>query len=97
MVTLNPNIQSLAEIYQEHIWLGVDFGDFNLNLSESDLNQICISEVSQYLTQHLNLAVKPIFPSEGLYLPFISNLVNGFALSISGIRIALKFSANGWI
>jgi hypothetical protein len=88
MVTLNPNIQSLAEIYQEHIWLEVDFGDLNLNLSEGDLNQICISEVSQYLTQHLNLVVKSVFPSEGLYLSFITNLVNGFTLSISGTRIA---------
>ncbi len=88
MVTLNPQTQSLAEIYQEHIWIGVDFGNLNLVPSEADLNHICIAEVSKYLTQDLSLVVKSIFPSEGLYFSFVSNLVNGFSLSISGVKIA---------
>ncbi len=88
MVTLNPNIQSLAEIYQEHIWLGVDFGDLNLVPNQADLNHICMAEVGKYLGQYLQVVVKPVFPSEGLYLPFVTNLVNGFVLSISGIRVA---------
>lgn len=88
MVTLNQNIHSLAEIYQEHIWLGVDFGDLDLVPNQAALNRICINELSTYLAEDLHLVVKPVFPSEGLYLPFATNLVNGFVLSISGVRIA---------
>jgi Protein of unknown function (DUF1822) len=94
MVTLNPEIQSLAEIYQEHIWIGVDFGDSAIARSEAEINQICYTSVSGYLRKDLNLAIESAFPSQGLFLPLTIEPINGFVLSISGVRVAFIPSQN---
>ncbi len=93
MVTLNPEIQSLAEIYREHIWIGADFGDSAIPRSESELNRLCHTSLSEYL-KNLGLVVKSVFPSQGLFLPFTIDLINGFVLSISGVRVAFIPSLN---
>jgi Protein of unknown function (DUF1822) len=88
MVTSSAGINSLAEIYQEHIWIDTDLDDSMLSLSEAEISQICISAVREHLTKCLNLVTKSVFPSEGIYLPFTTGIVNGFVLSVSGVRIA---------
>jgi Protein of unknown function (DUF1822) len=87
MVTSSIGIHSLAEIYQEHIWIATDLDDSTIPLTEADLSRICINIVSEHLRK-LDLVVKSAFPSEGAYLPFTTELVNGFVLSVSGVRIA---------
>ncbi len=72
--------QLLKTIYSEHIWIDVD-------LYDSDVRSY-LQAVSEYLTESLNLVVKPIFPSEESHLLFVDKLVNGFGLSVSGVRIA---------
>jgi hypothetical protein len=93
MITLNPEIQSLAEIYQEHIWIGVDFGDSPISRSEAEINRLCHTSVSEYL-KNLGLVVKSVFPSQGLFLPFTIEPINGFVLSIAGVRVAFIPSLN---
>jgi hypothetical protein len=94
MVTLNPEIQSLAEIYQEHVWIGVDFGDSTISRSEAEINRLCHTSVSEYLSKNLDLVVKSVFPSQGLFLPFTIEPINGFVLSIAGVRVAFIPSLN---
>ena len=50
-----------------------------------------IAAVKEYLSD-LGLVVKSIFPSEESQLISVINLVNGFALSINGIKIAFILS-----
>jgi Protein of unknown function (DUF1822) len=94
MVTLNPEIQSLTEIYQEHIWIGVDFGNSAISRSEAEINRLCHISVREHLSKNLGLVVKSVFPSQGLFLPFTIDPVNGFVLSIAGVRVAFIPSLN---
>lgn len=72
--------QLLKLIYPEHVWIDVD-------LDDGDVQQY-IQAISSYLTESLNLVVTPIFPSEESHLIFVAKLVNGFALSVAGIKVA---------
>jgi Protein of unknown function (DUF1822) len=76
----NNQTQLLKTIYPEHIWIDVDLHDADVRLY--------LQAIGQHLTESLNLAVTPIFPSEESHLLFASKLVNGFALSIAGIKVA---------
>jgi Protein of unknown function (DUF1822) len=80
MSTPTKQVQLLATIYPEHIWIYVDLHDL-------DVWQY-LQIVSQHLTESLDLVVIPIFPSEQSQLLLVDKLVNGFALSISGVRVA---------
>lgn len=79
MSTSASQVQLLATIYPEHIWIDVD-------LHELDQWQY-LQIVSQHLTESLNLAIAPAFPSQPSQLRFVSKLVDGFALSVGGMRI----------
>ena len=88
MLTSSIGIHSLAEIYQEHIWIDTDLGDSTISLNEAEISQVCIRAVSEHLSRCLDLVIESVFPSEGVYLPVTTKLVNGFVLSVSGVRIA---------
>jgi hypothetical protein len=77
----------LRSIYSDHIWIDVDPICFETQLDQVDLNQLCIDQISEYLFKQLSLVVKSTFPTNELQLSFISNLVNGFALSVAGVRL----------
>ena len=81
--------QLLKTIYSEHVWIDVVGGKPapTENLHNSDATQY-IQAISEHLTESLNLVVAPIFPSEESHLIFTSKLVNGFALSVAGIKVA---------
>jgi Protein of unknown function (DUF1822) len=80
--------QLLKTIYPEHIWIDVVGGASPTeNLHDSNV-RVYLQAVSQHLTELLNLAVTPAFPSQKPTLLFVSKLVNGFALSIAGIKVA---------
>lgn len=79
--------QALSELYQEHIWIEIDFSKLDTYLSQAKLNQLCMLAVSQHLSKSLSLVVKQVFPSEELYFSFIAQFIDGFALSISGIKV----------
>jgi Protein of unknown function (DUF1822) len=72
--------QLLKTIYPEHIWIDVD-------LHAADVRSY-LQAVSKYLTESLNLVVKPIFPSQEPHVLFVDRLVNGFGLSVAGVRVA---------
>ena len=88
MSIFHQKIKDLTKIYQNHIWISVDLDHPELFLSESQLNQLCLKTVSNYLAEYLDLVVNQTFPSGNLEWPFISDLVNGFALSIAGVKVA---------
>ena len=85
MSIFDRQTELLTKIYPEHVWL--DITDVEISLTKAELNQRWIEKISTYLTD-LGLVVKLIFPNEELYLPLISELVDGFALSVSGIKVA---------
>lgn len=87
-MNISNQVLKLAAIYPEHIWISTDFNGLETPLNQSGFNQMCIEQVSKYLSQSLDLVVKPAFPSESNLLLFINKLVNGFALVISGVKIA---------
>ena len=80
MNTSTDQSQLLKTIYPEHIWIDVD-------LHELDVRQY-IQAIREYLTGSINLVVIPVFPSEEPQLLFVDKLVNGFGLSVAGVRIA---------
>jgi Protein of unknown function (DUF1822) len=88
MSIFHQEITALTNIYQEHVWISVDFSNLETCLSEATLNQFCLKALSTHLTESLDLVIKQTFPSRELNLPFISKLVNGFVLSISGVKVA---------
>jgi hypothetical protein len=88
MSTPTKQVQLLKTIYPEHVWIDVVGGASPMeNLHDSDV-RIYLQAISKYLTESLNLVVTPVFPSEEPILLFASKLVNGFALSIAGIKVA---------
>jgi Protein of unknown function (DUF1822) len=87
MSIFHPQIQSLAQIYPEHIWIDIDPNSYSLSLNQVELNQLCIGAVTKYLTESQDLIVRSIFPSEASQLPFVSKLINGFALTIAGTKV----------
>lgn len=87
MSILSQKFQALSEIYREHLWIDVDFGNIDPGLSRSELNQRCLLAVSKYLNKSLELVVKPTFPSEELSAAPIAESIDGFALAISGIKV----------
>jgi hypothetical protein len=84
MNTSDLQTQALTQIYPEHVW--IDIADLEISLTKAELNRYWIDKVSKYLTD-LGLVVKSIFPSEDLYLSLISEVIDGFALSVSGIKV----------
>ena len=81
-------IKTLTEIYQNTIWINVDFSDLDPDLTQAEINQVCLIGVSKYLSDSLGLVVKPTFPSDELHRSFVAKIINGFILSISGVRVA---------
>jgi hypothetical protein len=86
MNTSTNSAQLLKKIYPEHIWIGIDLQDANVRQY--------IQAVNKYLSESLNLAVQPAFPSEDAHVLFVDKLVNGFVLSIAGVRVAFISSQN---
>uniref|UniRef100_UPI0025CC40B7 DUF1822 family protein n=1 Tax=Chamaesiphon sp. GL140_3_metabinner_50 TaxID=2970812 RepID=UPI0025CC40B7 len=84
MNTFDPQTQMLAQIYPEHVWL--DIADLEISLTKAELNRYWIDKIGKYLTD-LGLVVTSIFPSDALYQSFISETIDGFALSVSGVKI----------
>jgi Protein of unknown function (DUF1822) len=88
MSIFQQQTQILTEIYPEHIWIDIDLSSLGASPNWVELNQRCLKAIAKYLTESLDLDVEPIFPSAELERAFVSTLVNGFALSVSGIKIA---------
>ena len=91
MNSLPHEIQALTKIYPEHIWINVNFDSLDKCLTQAEIDLMSIAAVKEYLSD-LGLVVKSIFPSEESQLISVINLVNGFALSINGIKIAFILS-----
>ncbi|WP_373546157.1 DUF1822 family protein [Chamaesiphon sp.] len=91
MGSLPHAIEALTEIYPEHIWISVNFDSLDKCLSQTKIELMSIAAVKKYLSD-LGLVVKSIFPSEESQLISVINLVNGFALSIDGVKIAFMLS-----
>jgi Protein of unknown function (DUF1822) len=87
MSIFSHQLNSLRNIYSDHVWIDIDPSYFEKQLSPADLNHIYINKLTEYLAESLGLVVELIFPSDQLNLPLTSNLVNGFALSVSGVRL----------
>jgi hypothetical protein len=85
----------LSTIYPEHIWIDIDLSCLKKSLDSTHrtvrdrvgLDRLYRDKVSQYLSESLGLAIESIFPSEDLQFTFVSKLINGFALSISGVKV----------
>ncbi len=88
-MNISPNqTQLLKTIYPEHIWIEVVGGASPTeNLRDGNVQQY-VQAISGYLTESLNLTVTSIFPSGEPNLIFVAKLVNGFALSVAGIKVA---------
>jgi Protein of unknown function (DUF1822) len=86
-MSISNQVLNLTAIYPEHVWIDTDLNDLETPLNQSILNQVCIEQVSSYLTQSLNLVIDSAFPNEPYISLFINKLVNGFALSILGVKI----------
>jgi Protein of unknown function (DUF1822) len=84
MSTFDLQTQILAQIYPEHVW--IDITDLEISLAKAELNRYWSDKISKYLTD-LGLVVKSVFPSEGIYKSFISEAIDGFALSIFGVKV----------
>jgi len=91
MNSLPHAIQALTKIYPEHIWISVNFDSLDKCLIQTKIELMSIAAVKKHLSD-LGLVVKSIFPSEEAQLISVINLVNGFALSIDGIKIAFILS-----
>ena len=76
--------QALIQIYPEHVW--IDIADLESSRNKAELDRYWIDKISKYLTD-LGLVVKSVFPSEDLYRSFISETLDGFILSVSGIKV----------
>ncbi len=83
MSTSDFQIQALTQLYPKHVW--IDIADLEISRS-STVNRYWIDKISKYLTD-LGLIVKSIFPSDDLHRSFISKAIDGFALSVSGVKI----------
>jgi Protein of unknown function (DUF1822) len=88
MSTYPEQLQASIDNYPEHIWINIDIDRSDISLSQSELNLLCIKTLRKYLTESLQLVVETTFPSDENNLVFVNKLVNGFALSISGIKVA---------
>jgi hypothetical protein len=84
MNTFDSQTQMLVQIYPKHVWL--DIADLEISLTKAELNRYWIDKIGKHLTD-LGLVVTSIFPSEDLYVSFIGEAIDGFALSISGVKI----------
>jgi Protein of unknown function (DUF1822) len=84
MNTFDSQTQMLVQIYPEHVWL--DIADLEISLTKAELNRYWIDKIGKYLND-LGLVVTSTFPSKDLYLSFVSETIDGFALSISGVKI----------
>jgi hypothetical protein len=84
MSTFDFQTATLAQIYPEHVW--IDITDLEISLTKTELNCYWIDKISKYLTD-LGLAVKSSFPFEDLYKSLISEAIDGFALSIAGVKV----------
>ena len=91
MNSLPHEIQALTKIYPEHIWISVNFDSLDKCLVQTKIELMSIAAVKKYLSD-LGLVVKSAFPSVESQLISVINLVNGFALSIDGIKIAFILS-----
>jgi Protein of unknown function (DUF1822) len=96
-------IESLTEIYPDHIWIDLSktgqfeskifteqLRDRDYNLSQVDLNQLCMVAVKKWLGEIFDLEIKSVFPCTfggKDNLEFISQLVNGFALQLGKTRL----------
>jgi Protein of unknown function (DUF1822) len=84
MNTSDLQTQALTQIYPKHVW--IDIADLENSITKAELDRYWIDKISKYLTD-LGLVVKSIFPSEDLYRSFVSKAMDGFALSVSGIKV----------
>lgn len=96
-------IEALTEIYPEHIWIDLSktgqfesklsteqLQDRDYNLSQVNLNQLCMVAVKKWLGEVFDLELKSVFPCtfDGKEnLEFISKLVNGFVLQLGKTRL----------
>jgi Protein of unknown function (DUF1822) len=88
MSIFQQQTQLLTKIYPEHIWIDVDLSNLGEPPDWVKLNRACISTIAKYLTESLDLEVEPIFPSAELERSFVSTIVNGFVLLVSGVKVA---------
>ncbi len=91
MNSLPHAIQALTKIYPEQIWIRFNFDSLDKCQSLAEIELMSIAAVKKYLSD-LGLVVKSIFPSEEAQIISVINLVNGFALSIDGVKIAFILS-----
>jgi Protein of unknown function (DUF1822) len=96
-------IEALTEIYPEHTWIDLSktgqfesklsteqLRDRDYNLSQVNLNQLCMVAVKKWLGEVFDLEIKSVFPCTfggKENLEFISQLVNGFALQLGKTRL----------
>jgi Protein of unknown function (DUF1822) len=85
MSIFDRQTESLITIYPKHAW--IDIADLDASLTHAKIEYSWIEKTSEYL-RSLGLVVRSTFPSEILARSSISKIVNGFALSVSNLKIA---------
>jgi Protein of unknown function (DUF1822) len=95
---MNATIELLARIYPRQIWLELsqlEEQSHEYNLSQADLDRLCMAPIKAWLDRSIELNVTDIFPCTLAgkdNLKFISQLVNGFNLQLG--RTKLVFIAS---
>jgi hypothetical protein len=91
----NSSSITITELYPEHLHISLDSKNSNYLETDSQefstaagkIDRICQSQIQAYLQKNLGLDVTVAYPTDLKFNPLISQLVNGFVLTISNIRI----------
>ncbi len=75
----------LSQVYPEHIW--IETTDLSDSLNSIELNRYAIEKIRNHLI-NLGLTIESVFPTQASYQPLISREIDGFCLSIAGVRVA---------
>jgi Protein of unknown function (DUF1822) len=90
---MNATIELLARIYPRHIWLELsqlEEQSHEYNLSQADLDRVCVAPIKAWLDRAIDLNVTDIFPvilAGKNNLKFIARLVTGFNLQIGQTKL----------
>jgi hypothetical protein len=81
----NNSSITIAELYPEHIHISIDPQAFLNSADKIDL--ICQSQLKGYLQENIGLDVAVAYPTDIQFTRLVSQLVDGFVLTVANIRI----------
>jgi hypothetical protein len=83
----NNSSLTVQELYPDRIYIPLDPESRELAIVPGNFEPICQSKVRAYLQKNLGLNIDLAYPTDIQLMPLVSQLVDGFVLTVEGIRI----------